>query len=389
MTVNVEGVSPTGFVPPSYPYDRLGPVADRAAARWGEVIDLSIGTPVDPPSAVVLEALSASRDAARRYPPSVGTVGLREAYSAWMHDRLGVDISPDDIGATVGAKEFVAGLAHLLALRDPSRDTVLFPSVSYPSYAMGATLGRLRAVPVPTDEHFRMNLAALSPDDVGRALCLWVNSPANPTGVLEDLEAAAEWGRGAGVPVFSDECYVEFTWEGPPSRPGSRPGDTIVRYGTEGVVAVHSLSKRSNLAGVRVGCYAGDPTLVEYLREVRKHMGLMVAGPAQLAGIAALADQPGVEAQAERYRRRLVVMRDAVAAVGVAADLPAGAFYLWARAGEGDGWTLANYLADSLGIVVSPGEFYSPDAQDWVRVAVVGTDDQCATVAKRAAAASA
>ena len=100
---------------------------------------------------------------------------------------------------------------------------------------------------------------------------LWSNSPSNPTGGLDDLGAEAAWGRDRDVPVFSDECYAEFTWDGPPR--------SMLEYGAEGVVAVHSLSKRSNLAGVRVGFYAGDPELVEFLRAVRQHAGLMVPGP--------------------------------------------------------------------------------------------------------------
>src|SRR4029077_13948871 len=178
----------------------------------------------------------------------------------------------------------------------------LYPAISYPTYAMGAILAGCRPVAVPTDARFRLRLDAIDPDDAARALVLWVNSPGNPTGALDDLGAAAAWGRARGIPVFSDECYCEFTWEGPPR--------TILEHGLDGVVAVHSLSKRSNLAGLRVGFYAGDPELVHYLQEIRKHVGMMVAGPAQAAGAAALDDDAHVQVQRDRYHSRLVRMAD-------------------------------------------------------------------------------
>ncbi|MST35323.1 aminotransferase class I/II-fold pyridoxal phosphate-dependent enzyme, partial [Acidimicrobiaceae bacterium USS-CC1] len=250
-----------------------------------------------PPPASVLAALADADagGATRGYPPSVGTAALREAIAAWLAGTFGVTTVPTDaIGACIGTKELVATTPQWLRLRDPSRDTVLYPAVSYPTYAMGAELAGLRAVPVPLDERWRLDLAAVDPADAERALLLWVNSPGNPAGGLDDLDAAAAWGRRHGVPVFSDECYVELTWDGPPR--------TILAAGLDGVVAVHSLSKRSNLAGLRVGWYAGDPELVGYLREVRKHVGLMVPGPAQRAAVAALADTAHAAAQRERYR---------------------------------------------------------------------------------------
>ncbi|MCZ7630350.1 MAG: aminotransferase class I/II-fold pyridoxal phosphate-dependent enzyme [Microthrixaceae bacterium] len=277
--------APRPFVPPPYPYDRLAELHQLAADLPGGAVDLSIGTPCDPPPARVLSALAGS-DTERGYPPSVGTPELRGAVQGWFERRFGVAVPTTDIAACVGTKEFVAGLPHWLRLRDPGRDTVLYPAVSYPSYAMGATLAGCRAVPVALDDHRRLDLASVAPGDAERALCLWVNTPGNPAGGLDDLAAVAQWGRLNGVPVFSDECYVEFTWAGSPSVPGGLPGQTILSRDNHGVVAVHSLSKRSNLAGLRVGFYAGDPELVGYLSEVRKHAGFMVPGPAQVAAVA-------------------------------------------------------------------------------------------------------
>jgi succinyldiaminopimelate transaminase len=362
-----------GFVPPPYPYDRLNRLIPIANAHAGGVVDFSIGTPVDPAPPEVVAMLSAS-DSERGYPASIGSERLRGAVGDWMLRRLGVDVPVSQIAACIGTKEFVATLPQLMSLRNPDRDTVLYPEIAYPTYAMGAQLARLRAVPVPSTSDGRLDLHAIDPRDAARALLLWVNSPSNPTGTLDDLEAAANWGRSHDVPVFSDECYVEFTWS-------SRPR-TILEHGTTGVVAVHSLSKRSNLAGVRVGAYAGDADIVHYLQEVRKHMGMMVPGPAQAAGAVALSDDSHVDKQRETYHRRLVQMAEVISDwSGINVPLPAGAFYLWIPVD--DGWKFTERFAREAGALVSPGEFYGPAGAGFVRLAVVQPDEKVALVIER------
>jgi aspartate/methionine/tyrosine aminotransferase len=189
------------------------------------------------------------------------------------------------------------------------------------------------------------------------------------------LEAAAKWGRERSVPVLSDECYAEFTWRGEPT--------TILRSGTAGVLAVHSLSKRDNFAGARIGFYAGDADLVRYLREVRKHAGLMPPGPVQAAAVVALVDDAHVDRQRERYLRRLNRLVEVMRALGYSADLPDGAFYLWVPAPSGDAWAAARDLAERAGIIVSPGEFYGAAGADRFRVAAVAPDERIELVARR------
>ena len=352
----------TGFQPPPYPYDRLEPLKALAAAHEGGLVDLSVGTPCDPPSAAVIAALGASGTEAG-YPWSIGSPAFREAAAGWLHRRFGVEAAPTDLAGCVGTKEFVASAPHYLRLRDPQRDTVLYPAVSYPTYAMGALLAGCRAVPVAVDGGWHLDLSTIDEEDAARALCLWVNTPVNPTTVVEDLAGPADWGRSHGVPVFSDECYVEFTWKG--------PGHTILEHGRDGVVAVHSLSKRSNMAGLRAGFYAGDGDLVHYLSEVRKHAGMMMPGPVQLAAGVALEDDTHVAEQRQRYRERLDLMRAAFVEAGIDVPAPEGGFYLWVPAPAGDAWAFTERLAKEAGILVSPGEFYGPDGAGHVRVAVV------------------
>lgn len=354
---------PEPFVPPPYPYDRLERIKQLAARHPSGGIDLSVGTPTDPPPPAVVDAFGSS-GSERGYPPSIGTPAFRQAAADWLNRRVGTDLQPDSIRATIGSKEFVAGVPHWLRLRSPQRDTVLYPAVSYPSYAMGATLAGCRAVEVPVDSDWRMDLSAIESGDAERALCLWINSPSNPTGALEDLEAAAAWGRARNVPVISDECYLEFTWRG---RPRS-----ILETGLDGVVAVHSLSKRSNLAGGRAGFYAGDADWLHYLGEVRKHAGFMPPGPTQAAAVAALSDQDHVEVQRRRYRSRLERMARLLdERLGLEVGLPEGGFYLWVPAPGGDAWALSERLATDLGVVTAPGEFYGPAAAGHVRIAVI------------------
>jgi succinyldiaminopimelate transaminase len=367
------------FVVPPYPYDRLAPAKRAASAVAGGVVDLSVGTPCDAPPADVVAALGSS-NAERGYPTSLGSPRFREAASAWLTRRLHANVDPEtEVASCIGTKEFVATTPAYLRLLIDDRDTVLYPAVSYPTYEMGAMLAGMRAVAVPVDEHFRLQLDAVAPTDIARALCMWVNSPGNPCGQLDDLKAAAAWGREHNVVVLSDECYAEFTWTGPPK--------TMLEHGVEGVLAVHSLSKRSNLAGVRVGFYAGDRRLVHHLSEVRKHAGFMVPGPAQLAGAIAYEDDAHVDAQRAVYSARLERFAPVLRSAGLDVTFPEGSFYLWARVPSGDGWAAAYWLAERAGILASPGDFYGSSSDNYVRVAMVQPDDRIDLAVERLAAA--
>ena len=287
-----------------------------------------------------------------------------------------MSIHSDAVLACIGTKELVAGLPHWLKLRTPDRDTVLYPAVAYPTYEMGAILAGCRAVPVPVDDAWRLDLSQVDPADAERALCVWSNSPGNPAGNLDDLAAVAAWGRERGVTVLSDECYVEFTWSG--------PKQSVLQSGLDGVLAVHSVSKRSNLAGLRVGFYAGDAALVSYLSELRKHAGFMVPGPAQHAAAVALGDDAHVDAQAVIYRRRLERFRTVLTqAFGVEVPMPGGGLYLWVAAPGGDAWAFAERIAVESGCLVSPGDFYGPAAAGHVRLAMVQPDDRLELAATR------
>ena len=371
-----------GFVPPPYPYERLDALRRLADALPGGVVDCSIGTPCDPVPGAVARAAADAATRAHGYPPSAGTPEYRDAAAAWMHRRLGVKTDAGHIGACVGTKELVASLPHMLHLRTPGRDTVLYPAVAYPTYEMGATLAGLRAVPVPLDTDWHLDLSRVAESDAERALLLWINEPGNPSGCAATdawLGGAVAWARERGVIVASDECYVEFA---------PRPA-TALAAGADGVLAVHSLSKRSNLAGMRAGFYAGDADLVEYLVEVRKHAGLMVPAPVQAAAVVALGDDVHVEEQKARYEERRTVMLEGLARHGLVHDGGPTAFYLWLRSDDrpDDGWEIAARLAHA-GTLLTPGDTFGPAGADHVRLALVQPLERLALALDRLDAAS-
>jgi aspartate/methionine/tyrosine aminotransferase len=291
-----------------------------------------------------------------------------------MNRRFGLTLRSDDLAACIGTKEFVGSLAGYLHLRYPSRDTVLYPAISYPTYAMGATLSGLRSVAVPM-VNGQLDLSSIAESDVDRALVLWANSPSNPTGYLDDLERIADWGRNNGVLIASDECYAEFTWS---SRPRS-----VLEHGVEGVLALHSISKRSNLAGFRAGFYCGDEDVVNYLRSVRQHAGFMVPGPVQSAVALAYGDDEHVELQRSIYLRRLSLLSGALNQLSIDAPMPEGSFYLWCSKPGMDGWELAALLAEKSGLIVSPGELYGEAGKEFIRIAVVQPDDRLELAVER------
>jgi succinyldiaminopimelate transaminase len=354
---------------PEFPWDRLVPYGDLARAHPGGIADLSVGTPVDATPGAVQSALRSRADAPG-YPPTAGTPALRAAIQGWLSRRLGVSDSVAVL-PTVGSKELVALLPWLLG----ARGGVAFPDLAYPTYDVGARLAGCTPVPWPV-----AGPAVEGPADGGVSL-LWVNSPANPTGAVLDAEilrAIVTWARESGTLVASDECYIEFGWD---AEPVSVLHPSVCGESHEGVLAVHSLSKRSNMAGYRAGFVAGDPDVVARLLEVRKHAGLMVPGPVQAAMIAALDDDDHVAEQRDRYRRRRAALMPALAAAGFRIEASEAGLYLWCTRGE-DCWASVRWLADR-GILVAPGEFYGAAGTQHVRVALTATDDRVVAAAER------
>lgn len=338
------------------------------------MIDLSIGTPVDATPAVLAGALAAAGNAPG-YPTALGTSELRTAAADWLRRRLGVEIA-DPLGAepslvpTIGSKELVALLPTLLGLQGTG--TVVIPEVAYPTYEVGAVLAGLA-----------VRRADVPPADAAGIVLVWLNSPGNPHGrVLTDdqLREWVSWGRTHDVPVVADECYITLGWD---VEPRSLLHPAIAGADHRGLLAVHSLSKQSNAAGYRAGLLSGDPELVRRIWDVRRHLGLLVPGPVQVAMTAALADDAHVDAQRERYRGRRDRLAAAVRAAGLRIDHSEAGLYLWATRDE-DCWTTIDWLAGH-GIVAAPGSFYGPAGSRHVRLALTATDERIAAAVERLA----
>jgi len=381
---------------PDFPWDSLAPYKERASSHVGRLVDLSVGTPVDPTPEVVRAALTAASDA-HGYPQTWGTSDLREAVAAWFARRRGVpDLDPDSVLPTMGSKEMVAWLPTLLGA-GPG-DVVAIPAVAYPTYDVGARIAG--ASPQPVD-----GLTGNRMTRVTTPKLLWVNSPSNPTGEVlgvEHLAKVVQWARQYGVVVSSDECYAELDWRDPDgdaddrlTRPGAVPSilDPRVCGGShEGLLALYSLSKQSNMAGYRAAFVAGDPALVGRLLEIRKHAGMMVPWPVQQAMVAALTDDTHVAQQKARYGIRRGQLKLALEGAGYRIERSEAGLYLWiTRDGDdadgcdaGMDWALVAEMAD-LGILVAPGSFYGASGARHVRVSLTATDERINAAVRRLA----
>lgn len=361
---------------PEFPWDQLDGLRERARAHPGGIVDLSIGTPVDPTPRVVQDALAAATDSPG-YPQVAGLPETRRACLDWLERRAGVTgVGPDGVLPVIGSKELIASLPTQLGL-GPG-DLVAYPELAYPTYQVGAAVAGARAV--ATD-----SLTAFGPETPD---ILWVNSPSNPTGrvlPVEHLRKMVDWCRERGTLLVSDECYLECAWD---ATPVSVLHPEVCSGSPEGLLAVHSLSKRSNLAGYRCGFVAGDRAVIGELLALRKHLGLMVPGPQQHAMVAALDDDAHVLEQHARYAARRAVLREALERAGFRIDHSEAALYLWAQrpvdgVGE-DCWDTLTWLAER-GILAAPGSFYGAAGRQHVRVAFTATDERVAAAAARLA----
>ena len=354
---------------PEFPWDSLTAYEELARAYPDGVVDLSVGSPVDPSPETIRAALSAAADSPG-YPTTIGSVGCRRAAVDWLARRFGViGLGVESVLPSIGSKELIASLPLHLGIG--SGDTVVIPELAYPTYEVGARLAGCDVVASDSTLSLGPSAPAL----------LWLNSPANPTGrvlPVEHLRKVVTWARERGVLVASDECYLELAWD---SAPVSILHPDVCGGSFDGLLSVHSLSKRSNLAGYRAAFIAGDAEIVSRVLAVRKNLGLMMPGPVQNAMIAGLCDDAHVEVQRARYAARRAVLRTAFERAGFRIDHSEASVYLWATRGERDLETVG-WLAER-GVLVAPGRFYGAGGAQHIRIAVTVSDERAAMVHDR------
>ncbi|MBY6060609.1 succinyldiaminopimelate transaminase [Microbacterium esteraromaticum] len=356
-----------------YPWDAVVPYRERASQHPDGLVDLSIGSPVDPTPEVIRAALAEATDA-HAYPQTTGTPSVRQAIVDWYARRRGVpDLREANVLPTIGSKELVALLPTLLGLGEG--DIVVHPRVAYPTYAVGATVAG--ATPVAADD------PAEWPE--GSKL-IWINTPGNPDGrtwTLDELRIAVKRARELGAVLASDECYAELGWEGPwRHEPIPSVLDPRVTGGTRSdLLSVYSLSKQSNLAGYRAAFIAGCARVVGGILTARKHLGLMPPAPVQHAMAVALGDDAHVAAQKELYRQRRDALVPALEAAGFRIDGSEAGLYLWATEGR-DAWESMGRLAE-LGILAGPGHFYGAHSAQHVRLSLTAPSERVQQAAAR------
>ena len=354
---------------PDFPWDALVPYKQRASEHPEGIVDLSIGTPVDATPEIMQDALKAASNTPG-YPTTIGTAELRDAMRGWLGKRLKISDATDqsklDVLPTIGSKELVGWLPTFLEAK-----RVIIPEVAYPTYAVGALVAGAEVIPVPLD-----------PDtwpELNSADLVWINSPSNPTGQVSSpdlLRKIISWSRARGVTVASDECYLDFGWDADPQSILSvADGDYT------GLLSVQSLSKSSNAAGYRAAFIAGDPKIIGKIRELRKHLGMMLPLPIQHAMTAALNDRQHVVGQRDRYSARREILKSALQDVGFKVDHSEAGLYLWVTRGN-DCWADVAWMAE-LGILATPGIFYGELGAKHLRVALTSTDAQISSAAKR------
>ncbi len=354
---------------PEFPWDTLADVTAVARSHPDGIVDLSVGTPVDPVAPLIRDALAAA-SSAPGYPTTAGTPALRASAVAALSRRYDVTgLADDAVLPVIGTKELIAWLPTLLGLGPD--DLIVVPELAYPTYEVGAQLAGAQVVRADS-------LTQLGPQSPA---LVYLNSPSNPTGKVlgvEHLRKVVGWARERGALIASDECYLGLGWDDEPVsvlHPSVCDGDHT------GLLAVHSLSKTSSLAGYRAGFVAGDPAVVAELLAVRKHAGMMVPTPVQAAMVAALDDDAHEREQRERYARRRAALLPALQSAGLTVDDSEAGLYIWATRGKPCRDTVA-WLAQR-GILVAPGEFYGPRGSEHVRVALTATDERISAAVQR------
>jgi len=352
-----------------YPMVELERRKEAVAARGLTLYDFSIGDPVEETPAFIRQALHAAVHPHLGYPSIAGAADLRAAIAGYVARRFGVDLDPaTQILPTAGSKEAVFHTPLLVV--DPAAPdrAVVFPDPGYPAYQRGVLFAGGEAVAVPLDGDHVFRPWTLPEALLQRTRMIWLNSPHNPSGAvtsLAELQRAADLCRERDILLVCDEAYADiFHGEPPPS---------LLQAGTEGVLVLHSLSKRSGMTGYRSGFLAGDAAMIARMRKLRSNPGLSSPDFVNAAARAAWSDDAHVAERRGLFRAKRQLLLDLFEELGLEVHGAEATIYLWVRVPAGhDDESWAALLLDR-GIVVSPGRMFGVEGagRSYVRLALV------------------
>jgi succinyldiaminopimelate transaminase len=360
-------INPTLSAMATYPFLRLEEARRRLLAEGVDVIDFGKGDPNEPTDPMIREALVDGLRERLPYPLAAGLPELRTAVAAWCARRFGVELDPErEIVPTYGSKEAIFSLAQVLIDPHSDKRTVVVGEPAYPVYERGALFAgaEVRTLPLVRENRFLPDLDAL---DESTAI-VWVNYPHNPTGVVAPLafyERLAERAEQLDFLVASDEAYTELWFDEPAPS-------TLQAADRSRTIVFQTLSKRSSMTGYRSGFVAAPPAVIDALRAYRPTVGTAPQEFVQRASVVAWNDERHVHETRARYRAKREVLIPAIEAKGWEIVASEATMYLWVIAPEG---TVEQLLA--RGVVVSPGMFFGPSGDGYVRFALVPTLEEC------------
>jgi LL-diaminopimelate aminotransferase len=350
-----------------YPFARLDARRVELEGQGVKVIDLGIGDPVEPTPHFIQDALIGGVSRSTGYPRVAGIAELRQAAAGWLRRRFGVDLDPDkEILPVNGSKEAIHSLP--LAVIDPGiQPLALVPVPAYPVYALGVSAagGEVIRLPLRAETGYLPDLDAIPASTWSKAAVLWINYPHNPTGVTASREFLADATarcRGHGVLLASDEAYADIYFEDPPH--------SALECGIENVIAFHTLSKRSAMAGYRTGFVAGDARLISVLQRIRPGLGVATPRFVQEAAVAAWKDDAHAAGQRKIYRERKDRVMMALVGAGYDVKPPAAGLFVWMHVPEGFSSESFSLRCLEAGVVVLPGSALDPSGEGWVRISL-------------------
>jgi succinyldiaminopimelate transaminase len=352
-----------------YPFARLDDWKAEARGRGIDLIDFGMGDPREVTPPFIREALLASVEPVSSYPRATGLPELRTAVSGWISRRFGVDVDPDsEVIPTLGSKEAIFSFPQL-ALGE--RRLVAVPEPAYPVYERGVLFagGHVVTVPLSESNGWLPDLDAFDAWD--EIAVFWVCYPNNPTGAVAPLsfyEELAARAREHGFLLCSDEAYSELWFDGPPVS-------ALQVEDRTNVVVFNTLSKRSSMTGYRSGFICALPEMVQALRRFRPSVGTAPQEFVQRASVAAWSDDAHVDDVRAVYRRKRDVLLPALEATGLRLAGSTATFYLWMDVG-GSSEEYSRRLLER-GIVSTPGSFFGPAGEGYVRFALVPTLEEC------------